>query len=1194
MLTPTVANRLNWLYAAGNTPATSLTRSIPHGQDADILTLGCGDLRNILFTAYVERGLVARKLDITCCDYDERIIGRNIILLTLILDGDAEVNEASLWDIYYHFYIGDATAAIILRHAEKILPLLKSIEDWRDGPYGSTLNFCDRDTLDDVRRVCRDIIDGAKKCGNKAFQDAFTHHSKVATELRTRQIGKGSNLSAMRSAAPISISMSATKELPKANTFYWEHGTVTPSKLTDPVPNPMFAALVSEHGILHYGTDPILGYHLATAFAPLSAHSPLKPKNPVPGFRAAAAAMAQFREWIAAFRLAVKRGIVLRFAVAEALAFCHTLQHVAASGQLSANWYRRQFELKPLVLDQTAYGSGGGGPAAFDMIDTSNLSDHLGTLNVVIATAPLTKESPWATVYTELMIKRHDSQQRAFDGLLCGHAPTVSLLLGVSPVQYWTNAKCESHVIEAFLGIMTDQTKAGKEKQLHSRLAWKRDDQLSGQFGGRGLLHIEAQTLCRLLFQIYLDMFQWESFEACLAAATSYSRSAMYSHYHRGSFVTLLKVVKDRVKTDWSKLCSSLIDSIAQDRTITLSSNHLQELGAQMHLHGVSTEPWLLNEVKTLPDAGHLKGWRDIPLVVAVTLVVPREAFMRLFALPKEQKIASPTLVGSLRAGPATTNQWHNLYGVVHITFGNVKSYKDEDAAVVVEQDELGWEGSSPLIASFVVPTASLQVEPTTALLGLSVPPSRQGAMVYGPILGLSMSVFETRIGDKKRVFVSKRMPGQSAHRVACGGVTPFADAVGEESKDQRVKMMAEVPAAEARISTVTGHVDISSDKGKGLLRDKSPIELRQQDPFVIEVVFGHDELVCHLRFPVPVTKAGSKTRIARTSGYVEVIAPLADPVTSDSLADFIYPTRLSPASVPVTLNTPHVNLDNLPVLNMNKKAEMEWLIMQTSLQFSAREKQLRKVTGESENLRVEFKELIFNMFMIVSGLQGKQQTGLFAINHPKRGGVHMLILVSAMRLDGDAASVVLDAAVIPLTMELIASKRFESFLILFQTLDCCMLNVNDADLILWKRTLPSLVERCRTWNHTPECEYKRKGAMVPLSIEPTKQFLCSCGNGKLPKDFVSLPKWHAAAPNAVRVAISPTYAVPFVEDVIDPSLTDKLTARRERCRGCGKGEGGSPVVTLKKCARCIRARYCSAECQKKDWKKHRMECKSD
>jgi len=57
MLTPTIANRLSWLYAVGNTPATNLARSVPHGEDADILTLGCGDLRNILYTAYVEKGL---------------------------------------------------------------------------------------------------------------------------------------------------------------------------------------------------------------------------------------------------------------------------------------------------------------------------------------------------------------------------------------------------------------------------------------------------------------------------------------------------------------------------------------------------------------------------------------------------------------------------------------------------------------------------------------------------------------------------------------------------------------------------------------------------------------------------------------------------------------------------------------------------------------------------------------------------------------------------------------------------------------------------------------------------------------------------------------------------------------------------------------------------------------------------------
>ena len=57
MLIPTYANYTSNFYAVGNTPALSLTRALPQGQDADILLLGCGDVRNVLFTAYVEDGL---------------------------------------------------------------------------------------------------------------------------------------------------------------------------------------------------------------------------------------------------------------------------------------------------------------------------------------------------------------------------------------------------------------------------------------------------------------------------------------------------------------------------------------------------------------------------------------------------------------------------------------------------------------------------------------------------------------------------------------------------------------------------------------------------------------------------------------------------------------------------------------------------------------------------------------------------------------------------------------------------------------------------------------------------------------------------------------------------------------------------------------------------------------------------------
>jgi len=57
MLTPSVVPKTVQFYALGNTPASSVTRSLPQGLDAYILALGCGDVRNILYTAYCEHGL---------------------------------------------------------------------------------------------------------------------------------------------------------------------------------------------------------------------------------------------------------------------------------------------------------------------------------------------------------------------------------------------------------------------------------------------------------------------------------------------------------------------------------------------------------------------------------------------------------------------------------------------------------------------------------------------------------------------------------------------------------------------------------------------------------------------------------------------------------------------------------------------------------------------------------------------------------------------------------------------------------------------------------------------------------------------------------------------------------------------------------------------------------------------------------
>ncbi|TFB01188.1 hypothetical protein CCMA1212_007030 [Trichoderma ghanense] len=41
-------------------------------------------------------------------------------------------------------------------------------------------------------------------------------------------------------------------------------------------------------------------------------------------------------------------------------------------------------------------------------------------------------------------------------------------------------------------------------------------------------------------------------------------------------------------------------------------------------------------------------------------------------------------------------------------------------------------------------------------------------------------------------------------------------------------------------------------------------------------------------------------------------------------------------------------------------------------------------------------------------------------------------------------------------------------------------------------------------------------------------------------------------------------------------------------CQNCSKTQ---PEVTLKKCAKCQSTLYCSRDCQKADWKKHRKDC---
>lgn len=231
----------------------------------------------------------------------------------------------------------------------------------------------------------------------------------------------------------------------------------------------------------------------------------------------------------------------------------------------------------------------------------------------------------------------------------------------------------------------------------------------------------------------------------------------------------------------------------------------------------------------------------------------------------------------------------------------------------------------------------------------------------------------------------------------------------------------------------------------------------------------------------------------------------------------------------------------------------------------------------------MELKDSIFSLIMHYTGLQG-QQTRVFGVNCREQGGINILLFISGVRMDLSNRTLILDSAVLPLYNALM--PQITSFLQdLTESKKLCQISATPAELHLWKILLPLWIERCRTWSHKTDCEAAVRSAKSSISLEKGKKFLCSCGEGALALEYgEGIQKWERVAKFAVRAAISPSFSSTLVEDMY-------TGADQDRCNSCGKDESMSGVSLLR-CARCRKARYCCIECQRADWKPHKAICK--
>ena len=281
--------------------------------------------------------------------------------------------------------------------------------------------------------------------------------------------------------------------------------------------------------------------------------------------------------------------------------------------------------------------------------------------------------------------------------------------------------------------------------------------------------------------------------------------------------------------------------------------------------------------------------------------------------------------------------------------------------------------------------------------------------------------------------------------------------------------------------------------------------------------------------------------------------------------------TRLMP------WNVHRVNLDRIPEVVLSSPEVERWLNPLAGSMLSARERKMRKKHKADAMLYV--KDTIHTIFVRSAGIQGGAARRVFSLCDDKTNNCDTVFFVRGLRYDLAAHSVVCDAYVLPLTHALLP-KIERVFGRLVHGGDMVPVRVFEGEMESWKQLLPALVERCRTWEHKADCAYLVQQE-VPLTQRMELDPLCGCGRGKDVGALREVEEWRPYAPYVTRIALSPLFAVSYLETVGRDPEAHKCSV----CRGRGKPK-------LLACKACQKVRYCSQSCQKKDWPRHKPKCK--
>ncbi|KAK6537031.1 hypothetical protein TWF281_001234 [Arthrobotrys megalospora] len=1221
MLHPAVFDGHGYYYPIGNSPAINLVGYLPPEVDADILLLGCGDVRNILFTIFTESSetvnAVRRKYHFTCCDFEGAVIARNILLMAMVLKNE---ESSVMWSIYYDIFMSEGCSKALKRHLEELILASGDTDSWSKSEIGQVLKMGSRYTLATVRRLWNLW---AKDLGDKTKEGQLRkYYEKELEGLVKDRHSKGAVVSLARSAGPLTLEVLS----PSIKHFehYWKHGTTDDTPKKPPVPNPTFG--LSNYGqtfSVHYGTNPLAGFHLSTAVVPfesIDSSCHFRPMADSSDFTPLiTCAKEEFSLWCRHFRRARDDNAwIVCFFVDEALELCGSLSQ--AMSDMDATGIKEINEANA-VSKGYLYNH----PTQFNVIDISNLIDHVGTYNILLSALSLLRKNHISYLNTETLLDHEFDPEHGTEGLynVFGVDPaSLFTLLGITPVDFICGQTSISQVSEHMLEGLTK----GAGAQRHSRLVWKwlplfRPDGINKNCvstSQRPKFTYDTDAMINFLAAVYKKLFAIENhlwaMQQLRRSIQSTGPINMLQHNTRATYSLFLQKIKHVTSetVDWDGLMEKLDLVVTHECGSFIASCFLQEQNVLNHLHSVNTANYLTEHpgIAALKYSGGIgtdfDRLEEYDAVTCVTLSVPIKAFRRL-AMRDMKQIGSPPLHLTLSCGSMM-----NHFGNLHRRFGKLdviaapSGVSIQKDAPTFTEDHDGWTGNSDLLYSCMVPTWFLLLDGCKVSLDIVSSPA---TALLTQEFGHFMKLFESNVRDHEKVRLSTKLPMANPGNTSLSDGRQRVSSVPKHNESERepatqpsglhsdyqLKILAGV---RPKISHILHRWSVESDNSLvKLLEDKAAISTTRLGTSAIRIHLGPKSKL--VAFPFPVGES-TKLLIARKPKYIEIDAPLYNDNGGPVYLHF--PVGIADKSLrsitPWSLH--RINLDKSPPvlidLAKHNKTKYEWINSVATFAFSKQERANVNSTSTKffGDIMAEIKETIHMILVRYLGIQGFKHS-TFVLSCIGVGG-YMLIYVKDIRLDLSGQSIIADCALVPFE-----DNTLHKLAPLLVSLHHAPVRNSPEETKAWLQLSVSLVERCRTWQHKADCEYLRSES-VPLSAPDLKIGacpICSCGKGIFPKAFHDDPAIKAFLPYATRAAIGPLFPPPYSKELQNMaeliSMSQNLSLsgsirppppEKRVCAVCGKGANGDRQ--LKKCSACMKVEYCSKECQKKDWKSHK------